>query len=135
MFIELKIMGTFDKLFNKATWERENETTELTLDQKYAIVGLMIFIQGFSPHSAYDKRATDIVQSTISSLGLSMQQVTMYLHQADGDADMLISNLKSIRNKDLLNSIYDKCSVIAEISQVGEAKEILQYILQELKYQ
>lgn len=114
-----------------------NPSQDLFTNQKYAIVGLLAFIQGASPLSAYDKEANQIVQSTIFSLGLSQPDVERYLklamtHAPEEHMNRLIDSLKEIRDRDFIKRLYDKSMRIANISGDKETKEIVSNIFSEL---
>lgn len=114
-----------------------NPSQDLFTNQKYAIVGLLAFIQGASPLSAYSNEANQIVQSTIFSLGLSQQDVEKYLklamkHDPERHMNRLINSLKEIRDRDYIKRLYDKSMRIANISGDEETKEMINDIFSEL---
>lgn len=132
-------MGILDFLFGGQSskispLKISNPATDLTLEQRYAIMGLIAFIQGFSPNSAYSEDANEIAESTASMLGLSFSQVASYLQSNRDNGTKLIRRLKSIRDRDFMDSIYTKCHTIARISLKIEAEEILDNIFKDLGY-
>lgn len=117
-----------------------NPNKDLFTNQKYAIVGILAFIQGASSQSAFDDEANRIIQNTISSLGLSRQEVEKYLrvsmnHSAEYQIDTIISSLKEIRDHDYLVNLYQKCLKIARISGDNEIIEITKRVFNELGIQ
>lgn len=114
-----------------------NPSQDLFTNQKYAIIGLLAFIQGASPLSAYDKEANQIVQSTIFSLGLSQQDVERYLklamtHDPEEHMNHIIGSLKEIQDRDFIKKLYEKSMRIANISGDKETKEMVSGIFSEL---
>ncbi len=110
---------------------------DLSSDEKYAIVGMLAWIQGASSLSAYDDEANEITQSVVSSLGLSMRDVGKFLSvslKRDPMREMkrIYSLLSGIRDKNYLTDIYKKCMRIADISQDREAKEVMKDIFRDL---
>ena len=105
---------------------KKNTLTELSPNQKYAIVQLVACVQGASSLSAFSDEANNISEQIFLSIGLSKQDVgrhlekhmksTMYGDPEQQFQNMLI-NLKSISDKDFLNGLYKKCMRIAEISK------------------
>ena len=114
-----------------------NPENDLFDNQKYAVVGLLCYVQGASTLSAYDEVAGSIVQSTINSLGLTKSEVETYvkasLNQDPEQAmyDMVVS-LKEIRDKKYLKLLYGKCNSIANISGDNDIKEVVKEIFEEL---
>lgn len=109
----------------------------LSADQAYAVMGLLAFIQGSSPSSAYSSEATQIVQSMICKLGLSQQDVEKYLKSSLNSApdeciNRLINSLKGIQDHDFMQRLRDNCTRIAEISDNKEIKEMINAIFCEL---
>ena len=114
-----------------------NPATDLYINEKYAIVQLLIFVQGASSASAFDDEANRIVQSTIISLGLSKNQVVKFLqvsmgHNPDREIDRMIMSLKEIRDRDYLRGIYKKCLRIADISGDHDMRMVVNEIFREL---
>lgn len=99
-----------------------NPAEDLFTNQKYAIVGLLAYVQGASALSAYSDEAGSIVQSTIFSLGLSPKDVDRYIkvslnHDPERNIYRIVASLKEIRDKAYLYDLYHKCRTIADISQ------------------
>ena len=110
-----------------------NPATDLYINEKYAIVQLLIFVQGASSASAFDDEANRIVQSTIISLGLSKNQVVKFLQVSMGhNPDRMIMSLKEIRDRDYLRGIYKKCLRIADISGDHDMRMVVNEIFREL---
>ena len=114
-----------------------NPATDLYINEKYAIVQLLAFVQGASAASAFDDEANSIVQSTIISLGLSKNQVVKFLqvsmwHNPDREIDRMIMSLKEIRDRDYLRGIYKKCLRIADISGDYDMRMVVNEIFREL---
>lgn len=114
-----------------------NPATDLYINEKYAIVQLLFFVQGASSASAFDDEANRIVQSTIISLGLSKNQVVKFLqvsmgHNPDREIDRMIMSLKEIRDRDYLRGIYKKCLRIADISGDHDMRMVVNEIFREL---
>lgn len=114
-----------------------NPEKDLSDNQKYAVVGLLCYVQGASTLSAYDEVVGSIVQSTINSLGLTKSEVETYvkvsLNQDPEQAvyDMVMS-LKEIRDKKYLKLLYGKCNTIANISEDDDTKDVVKEIFEEL---
>lgn len=109
----------------------------LSAEQKYAIVGLLTFIQGASPSSAYNDEVNQIVRSLIPKLDLSQQDIRNYLNSSlDSDPEehinRLIESLKEIKDYDFIKRLHDKCMRIANISGNEEIKEMINGIFNEL---
>lgn len=107
-----------------------NPARDLQKNQKYAIVRLLAMVQGASSFSAYDEHASQIVKSTIFSLGLSQGEVEKVLkvtsnRSVDFELRQIEESLKEIKDRRYLNDIMDKCSEIAEISNNEEIKEYI----------
>ena len=109
----------------------------LSIDQKYAIVGLLAFIQGSSPAGAYSREANQIVRTMIFKLYLPQRGIDDYLNSSlnckpEECLNRIIVPLKEIRDRDLIKRLYDRCIRIAEISGNKETKEIIDSIFSEL---
>lgn len=116
-----------------------NPANDLFQNQKYAIVGLLAIVQGASPQSAFNEAVNQMVQSTISSLGLSKQEVERYLkvsmnHDVEREIDRIIYSLKEIRDRSYLASLYQKCLQIAKISGDYDTIEGTKEIFKELGF-
>lgn len=116
----------------------ENDIKTMSAEQKHAIVFLLAFIQGASPQSAYSTEANQIVQSIISSLGLSNEEVERVIKASmnrnpDQEIDKAMNALKSIQDSDFIGSLYHKCVRIAEISEQNEIIRIVSNIFEEIK--
>ena len=59
-----------------------NPAQDLFVNQKYAIVKLLAFIQGSSLQSIYDEESCRIIECTIDSLGLSHKEVERILRSS-----------------------------------------------------
>ena len=109
----------------------------LSEEQAYAVIGLLAFIQGSSPSSAYSSEANQIVQSMINKLGLSQHDIEKYLKSSLNSApdeciNRLINSLKGIQDHDFMQRLRDNCTRIAEISDNKETKEMIHAIFCEL---
>lgn len=102
-----------------------NLSMGLSTKQKYAVVQLLACIQGASPLSAFGDEANNISERIFSSMGLSKQDVGIFLEEQmnstiSGNPEQqfqnMLSALKSIKDKTFLNNLYQKCMRIAEIS-------------------
>ena len=116
----------------------ENNIKTMSAEQKHAIVFLLAFIQGASPQSAYSAEANQIVQSIISSLGLSNEEVERVIKASmnrnpDQEIDKAMNNLKRIQNQDFINDLYHKCMRIAKITGQNEIVEIVSNIFEEIQ--
>lgn len=127
-----------------ASFKNKNITTEkddiqtISTEQKYAVVFLIAFIQGASAQSAYSAEANQIVQSIISSLGLSNEEVERVIKASmnrnpDQEIDKAMNNLKRIQNQDFINDLYHKCMRIAKITGQNEIVEIVSNIFEEIQ--
>lgn len=110
-----------EQRFNNRPAVINDPAKDLPLNQKYAIVRLFAIVQGCSVSSAYDQEASQIVMSTIFSMGLSREKVERILRiTANRDPEAEISQifdcLSEIKDKDYLRRIYQKCRRIAVIS-------------------
>ncbi len=132
-----KSEGKWEEAFRDRPSVIVDPDKDLSSDEKYAIVGMLAWIQGASPLSAYDDEANEITQSVVSSLGLSMRDVGKFLSvslKRDPMREMkrIYSLLSGIRDKNYLADIYKKCMRIADISQDIEAKEVIEDIFRDL---
>lgn len=114
-----------------------NPSSDLSINQKYAIVNLLAFIQGASPLSAYNEKSTQIFQSIIDSLNLSQQEIEKCIkvsmnHDPDIATNMMMNSLAEIRDRRYINTLHKQCQQIAEISGDREYIEIVENIFQEL---
>lgn len=112
-------------------------SSDLSINQKYAIVNLLAFIQGASPLSAYNEKSTQIFQSIIDSLNLSQQEIEKCIkvsmnHDPDIATNMMMNSLAEIRDRRYINTLHKQCQQIAEISGDREYIEIVENIFQEL---
>lgn len=107
---------------------------DLFVNQKYAVVGLLAYVQGASPISVYDEEANRIVQSTIFSLGLSLKEVEKYLKVSMNRNPEILCNrifdsLSEIRDKKYLAELYKKSMRIARISGNTDCIDFVQDFL------
>lgn len=112
-------------------------SSDLSINQKHAIVNLLAFIQGASPLSAYNEKSTQIFQSIIDSLNLSQQEVEKCIkvsmnHDPDIVTNTMMNSLAEIRDRRYINTLHKQCQQIAEISGDRECMEIVENIFQEL---
>ncbi len=110
---------------------------DLFPNQKYAIIRLMAYIQGASPKSAYDDEANRIMQSTVSSLGLSFSDVEKCLKASmnrdpEREINRILSSLDEIRDQDFKDGLYRKCLRIALISEDEEMIATTKHVFREL---
>ena len=110
----------------------------ISIDQKYAIISLLAFLQGASPQSAFNDEANKIVQSTISSLGLTKEEAEKHIKASmnrnpDQEIDKIMHALKEIQNPDSITDLQRKCMRIAEISGQAEMIEVVKNIFEEIR--
>lgn len=132
---ENKVLQTsgFDEL-NK----RFGKSGDVSTDQKYAIISLLAFLQGSSPQSAFNDEANKIVQSTISSLGLTKEEAEKHIKASmkrnpDQEIDKIMHALKEMQNPDSITDLQRKCMRIAEISGQAEMIEVVKNIFAEIR--
>ncbi|ADY36260.1 hypothetical protein Bacsa_1697 [Phocaeicola salanitronis DSM 18170] len=132
---ENKVLQTrgFDEL-NK----RFGKSGDVSTDQKYAIISLLAFLQGASPQSAFNDEANKIVQSTISSLGLTKEEAEKHIKASmnrnpDQEIDKIMHALKEMQNPDSITDLQRKCMRIAEISGQAEMIEVIKNIFAEIR--
>lgn len=94
---------------------------DLMTNQKYAIVGLLAWVQGASERSAYDSECSNLLQSTIFRLGLSRSQVEDYLKVSMSQSPetclrRIVDSLREIRDKNYLEEIFSDAKRIAVVS-------------------
>ena len=109
-----------------------------SINQKYAVISLLAFIQGASPQSAFNDEANEIVQSTISSLGLTKEEAEQHIkssmgHNPEQEIDKIMNALKKIQNSGYITDLYHKCMRIAEISGQTEMIEVVRNIFEEIR--
>lgn len=114
-----------------------NPAKDLLINEKYAIVRLIAFVQGANLTSAYSDEASRIAQSTIFELGLSQKEFVKVLkvsmaQNAERQINQIISSLDEIKDRDYLYRLYRRCSEIAEISCDDETIEVVEHIFKEL---
>ena len=110
----------------------------ISIDQKYAIISLLAFLQGASPQSAFNDEANKIVQSTISSLGLTKEEAEKHIKASmkrnpDQEIDKIMHALKEMQNPDSITDLQRKCMRIAEISGQAEMIEVVKNIFEEIR--
>ncbi|MCI7313304.1 MAG: hypothetical protein MR541_03635 [Prevotella sp.] len=115
-----------------------NPSKDLFINQKYAVVKLLAFIQGASSASAFDDEANKIVQSTIFSLGLSQSEVEKILKHSmnrnpDDEMRRIFQSLDEIRDRDYLRNLYQKCLKVANISGDYDTIEATKDIFRKLR--
>lgn len=125
--------------FSNRTSSISDSSRDLFTNQKYAIVGLLAYIQGSTPKSAYNEEANNIVQSTIFSLGLSRSEVEKYLkvsmnRNPDEIILQIVDSLKEIRDRHYLENLYQKSLQIAKISGDTYCIETTNEIFRELGF-
>lgn len=116
----------------------ENDIKTMPINQKYAVVFLLAFIQGTSPQSAYSAEVNQIVQSVFTSLGLSNEEVERVIkasmnRDSDQEIDKAMNALKRIPDRDFIDGLYHKCMRIVEISGHREMVKIVNNIFEEIK--
>lgn len=114
-----------------------NPEKDLLINQKYAIVKLLAFVQGASPLSAYSDEADKIVQSIISSLGLSKWDVSKIIrismsHNPEREIEQIFYSLKEIRDRRYLLDLYNICMAIARISKEKDVMIVLEHMFHDL---
>lgn len=114
-----------------------NPEKDLLINQKYAIVKLLAFVQGSSPLSAYSDEADKIVQSIISSLGLSKLDVSKIIrismsHNPEREIEQIFYSLEEIRDRRFLLDLYNICMAIARISKEKDVMIVLEHMFRDL---
>lgn len=114
-----------------------NLNSDLLTNQKYAIVGLLAYIQGSSSISAYSEEATKIVQSSIFSLGLSRSEVERYIkvsssRDPENEIHKIVDSLKEIKDKQYIRELYNTSLKIAHISKDINTIDVTNEIFNEL---
>lgn len=125
--------------FNNRPSTISDSSQDLLTNQKYAIVGLLAYIQGSSTISAYDNEASNIVQSTIFTLGLSKSEVEKYLQSSsfrntERSFYTIVDSLKEIRDTNYLKDLYQKALKIAKISGDIDTIEVTKEIFKDLGF-
>lgn len=126
--VDVNVMPKQEKAYNQ----------DFTLNQKYAIISLLAFLQGASPQSAFNDEANKIVQSTISSLGLTKEEAEKHIKASmnrnpDQEIDKIMHALKEMQNPDSITDLQRKCMRIAEISGQAEMIEVVKNIFEEIR--
>ncbi len=150
ILIALGLFFVFRYIFRQVLVEKESQfnnspstiydpSEDLSTNQKYAIVGLLAYIQGSSPRSAYDSEANNIVQSTIFSLGLSKYEVKKYLQSSlhrnpEHSFYRIVDSLKEIQDRNYLKKLYPKALKIAKISGDIDTIKLTNEIFEELGF-
>lgn len=122
----------------KKQFGKSKDCDDVSIEQKYAIISLLAFIQGASPQSAFNDEANKIVQSTISSLGLTKEEVERHIKASmnrdpEQEIDQIMHALKEIQSSDSIADLYRKCMRIAEISGQEEMVEVVKNVFEEIR--
>ncbi len=125
-----------EKFANRATIIT-NPSKDLFINEKFAIVKVLAFIQGASPKSAFNDEANKIAQSTIFTLGLSQGEVEKILkismnHSFEQEIQSIFCSLNEIRDRNYLYNLSQKCLNIAEISEDYETIKITEELFKKL---
>lgn len=113
-----------------------NPQNDLSTNQKYAIIGLLSFLEGaVRPVNLRDELL--IIAEIRDSLGLSMSEIEKYMKVAvrqnpDLFISRMINSLKEIRDKNYLRELKTKCIYIAEGTLNSEMKEVTIAIFTEI---
>lgn len=115
-----------------------NPSIDLTDIEKYAITKLVAFVLGASPISAFSKEANEAASAIFSSLGISRVEIEKVLQETmcsnpDKEVESILSPLTGITDNNYLNTLYDTCLQIANISENKEVAELVMYIFEKLK--
>ena len=111
---------------------------DLTDIEKHAITKLVAFVLGASPISAFSNEANEAASAIFSSLGISQVEIEKVLQDSiysntDKEVESILSSLTGIIDNDYLNTLYETCLQIANISENKEVAELVIYIFEKLK--
>lgn len=111
---------------------------DLTDIEKYAITKLVAFALGASPISAFSEEANEAASAIFSSLGISHVEIEKVLQESmcsnqDKEVESILNSLKGITDNNYLNTLYDTCLQIVNISENKEVAELIIYIFEKLK--
>lgn len=115
-----------------------NPLIDLTDIEKYAITKLVTFVLGASPISAFSNEANEAASAIFSSLGISQVEIEKVLQDSmcsntEKEVESILSSLTEITDNDYLNTLYETCLQIANISENKEVAELVIYIFEKLK--
>ena len=115
-----------------------NPLIDLTDIEKYAITKLVAFVLGASPISAFSEEANEAASAIFSSLGISQVEIEKVLQDSiysntDKEVESILSSLTGIIDNDYLNTLYETCLQIANISENKEVAELVICIFEKLK--
>lgn len=115
-----------------------NPLIDLTDIEKHAITKLVAFVLGASPISAFSNEANEAASAIFSSLGISQVEIEKVLQDSiysntDKEVESILSSLTGIIDNDYLNTLYETCLQIANISENKEVAELVIYIFEKLK--
>ena len=115
-----------------------NPLIDLTDIEKHAITKLVAFVLGASPISAFSNEANEAASAIFSSLGISQVEIEKVLQDfmcsnTEKEVESILSSLTGITDNDYLNTLYETCLQIANISENKEVAELVIYIFEKLK--
>ena len=110
--------------------------TDLSLNQKYAILGLLSFLEAaVGPISL--RNELSIISEIRGSLGLSTNEIEKYMkvsmrQSPDLVISRMINSLKEFKDKNYLGILKEKCIYVAESTLDLDVKEATLAIFKEL---
>lgn len=132
-------MGIMDFLFGKSNEGDLNKPVaeiykNLSVQQKYSIMGILFYFQGFCLGRPDANEANKIVFFNAASLGVDIAQAMNFVETRLNTSDSLIRGLQTIRDRAILDSIVYACFCLSKISHKDEAFKSLIAVSEEMGY-
>lgn len=119
--------------FNNHSNAKDNTETTLTIEQKYATMGILFFFSGFCAGGRGEDVSLLIVSNWAIHLKVSVNDAMVYCMNNLSDEDKLIKALRTIENRDILGTLFEKCTEIANLSNNQEALDVCGLMKTELQ--
>lgn len=133
------IMGIFDFLSGsssrgKSTNPMADMYRGLIDPQKYSIMGVLFFFQGFSLGNANANEANKMVYFMASALEVGIPEAMDFVERRLNTGDKLIRGLQTIKDRAVLDSVLYNCFGLAKISHKDEAFAAMIELFKEVGY-
>ncbi len=123
--------------FNNRPSTITSPSTDLFMNQKYAIVNILAFAQGTNSLSAYSDEANEIVNQWLLKLGMSKSEMEKSVRLSmncspERSIQIIRDSMIEIKDKNFVSSVYRDVKRIAHISGDQDTKEFMEELFNDI---
>ena len=138
--ISMSLHNSADKQeakFNNRPSTITSPSNDLFMNQKYAIINILAFVQGANSISAYSDEANSILNQWCSKLGLTKTDVEKSIRHSmslspERSVQIIRDSMIEIRDKAFVRSVYRDVDRIAQISGDTDTIEFMKELFNDI---